>query len=169
MNRAKPTSARKAPWTSWDAWLSSPPGKYVLEWEQAQFDHIVSDIFGYHALQIGLPQLSTLQENRMPLQIILRAPHDKPNQGDSSEHTWHAVDGMPEELPFTSQSLDLVILPHVLEFAADPHAVLREVERVLMPEGRVVISGFNPASSWGLRQYLSHILGQTPYLSLIHI
>ncbi|QWD79285.1 class I SAM-dependent methyltransferase [Polynucleobacter sp. MWH-Spelu-300-X4] len=164
MNRAKPTSARKAPWTSWDAWLSSPPGKYVLEWEQAQFDHIVSDIFGYHALQIGLPQLLTLQENRMPLQIILRAPHDKPNQDDSMEHTWHAVDGIPEELPFTSQSLDLVILPHVLEFASDPHAVLREVERVLMPEGRVVISGFNPASLWGLRQYLSHILGQTPYL-----
>ena len=164
MNRAKPTLASKAPWTSWDAWLSSPPGQYVLAWEQAQFDHIVSDIFGYHALQIGLPQISTLKENRMPLQIILRAPHDKPSQGETPEYTWHAVDGFPEELPFANQSLDLVVLPHVLEFASDPHAVLREVERVLMPEGRVVISGFNPASLWGLRQYLSHLLGQIPYL-----
>jgi SAM-dependent methyltransferase len=164
MNRAKPTIASKAPWSSWDAWLSSPPGKYVLDWEQAQFDHIVSDIFGYHALQIGLPQISTLQENRMPLQIILRAPHDKPAQNEEPTYLWHAVDGLPEELPFANQSLDLVVLPHVLEFAVDPHAVLREVERVLMPEGRVVISGFNPASLWGLRQYFSHILAQTPYL-----
>ena len=161
MNQSESILKTKAPWTSWDAWLNSPPGKYVLEWEQTQFDHIVSDIFGYHALQIGLPQISTLKENRMPLQIILRAPHDKPESGES---IWHAVDGIPEELPFASQSLDLVILPHVLEFASDPHAVLREVERVLMPEGRVVISGFNPASLWGLRQYLSHLLGQTPYL-----
>ncbi len=57
-----------------------------------------------------------------------------------------------EELPFASQSIDLLVLPHALEFADDPHRVLREVERVLMPEGQVVISGFNPISLWGLRQ-----------------
>jgi SAM-dependent methyltransferase len=56
------------------------------------------------------------------------------------------------ELPFASQSLDLVILPHVLEFAAEPHQVLREVERVLIPEGQVIVCGFNPASLWGARQ-----------------
>ena len=161
MSQPTDTDHQQAPWTSWDAWLGSPPGKYVLKWEQTQFDHIVSDIFGYHALQIGLPQLPALTENRMPLQMILRAPHDKPN--DESDGQWHTIEGIPEELPFASQSLDLVVLPHVLEFATDPHAVLREVERVLMPEGRVVISGFNPASLWGLRQYCSHLIGQ-PYL-----
>ena len=161
MSQPTDTDHQQAPWTSWDAWLGSPPGKYVLKWEQTQFDHIVSDIFGYHALQIGLPQLPALTENRMPLQMILRAPHDKPN--DESGGQWHTIEGIPEELPFASQSLDLVVLPHVLEFATDPHAVLREVERVLMPEGRVVISGFNPASLWGLRQYCSHLFGQ-PYL-----
>ncbi|MCQ4062135.1 class I SAM-dependent methyltransferase, partial [Klebsiella pneumoniae] len=56
-----------------------------------------------------------------------------------------------EELPFESQSLDMIVLPHVLEFSEDPHQLLREVERVLMPEGRVVITGFNPMSLWGLR------------------
>jgi SAM-dependent methyltransferase len=161
MSQPTDTDHQQAPWTSWDAWLGSPPGKYVLKWEQTQFDHIVSDIFGYHALQIGLPQLPALTENRMPLQIILRAPHDKPN--DEASGQWHTIQGIPEELPFASQSIDLVVLPHVLEFATDPHAVLREVERVLMPEGRVVISGFNPASLWGLRQYCSHLVGQ-PYL-----
>jgi SAM-dependent methyltransferase len=161
MSQPTDTDHQQAPWTSWDAWLGSPPGEYVLKWEQTQFDHIVSDIFGYHALQIGLPQLPALAENRMPLQMILRAPHDKPN--DEPGGKWHTIEGIPEELPFANQSLDLVVLPHVLEFATDPHAVLREVERVLMPEGRVVISGFNPASLWGLRQYCSHLVGQ-PYL-----
>ena len=56
-----------------------------------------------------------------------------------------------------------MVLPHVLEFAADPHQILREVDRVLRPEGRLIISGFNPASLWGARQYCSRLIGN-PYL-----
>jgi SAM-dependent methyltransferase len=62
-----------------------------------------------------------------------------------------------DALPFPNQSLDLVLLPHTLELARDPHDTLREVERVLVPEGRVVIVGFNPASLWGLRQQRAHL------------
>jgi len=62
-----------------------------------------------------------------------------------------------DALPFDSASLDLVVLPHTLEIARDPHLTLREVERVLVPEGRVVISGLNPASLWGLRQRRAHL------------
>ena len=161
MKHTAPAQDTQRPWTSWDAWLNSPPGQYVLNWEQTQFDHIVADIFGYHALQIGLPQLSSLKENRMPVHIILRAPHDRPEE--QPDH-WHTINGLPDELPFASQSIDLVILPHVLEFAEEPHAVLREVDRVLMPEGRVIITCFNPASLWGLRQYWGRLMGLQPYL-----
>jgi SAM-dependent methyltransferase len=58
----------------------------------------------------------------------------------------------PLQLPLASQSVDMVALPHVLEFHPHPHDVLREVERVLMPEGQVVISGFNTVSLWRARQ-----------------
>ena len=58
----------------------------------------------------------------------------------------------PLQLPLASQSVDLLALPHVLEFHEHPHDVLREAERVLMPEGQVVISGFNTVSLWRLRQ-----------------
>ena len=58
----------------------------------------------------------------------------------------------PVALPFAAASLDLLVLPHTLELSIDPHAALREVERVLVPEGRVVISGLTPTSLWGLRQ-----------------
>lgn len=57
------------------------------------------------------------------------------------------------ELPFPAQSLDLVVLPHTLEWVDDPHACLREVERVLVPNGQVVITGFNAMSLWGARQF----------------
>jgi len=59
------------------------------------------------------------------------------------------------QLPLASQSVDLVVLPHVLESHDHPHEVLRETERVLMPEGQVVISGFNTGSLWRLRQMFS--------------
>jgi ubiquinone/menaquinone biosynthesis C-methylase UbiE len=60
-------------------------------------------------------------------------------------------------LPFKENSLDLVVLPHALELNVDPHATLREVERVLVPEGKVVICCLNPASLWGLRQRRAHV------------
>jgi SAM-dependent methyltransferase len=63
------------------------------------------------------------------------------------------------ELPFESASLDLVLMPHALEFAPDPHATLREVERVLVPEGRLVVSGFNNWSLWGARQAMGRATG----------
>ena len=149
------------PWTSWEKWLQSPPGRYVLGWEQRCFNQIVADVFGFHAVQIGLPQINALAENRMPLQAILVHSHD--SRQEAARFNWHPIEGSATELPFANESIDLIVLPHVLEFAADPHYILREVDRVLRPEGRLVISGFNPASLWGARQYLSRLIGN-PYL-----
>ncbi|MBL0391669.1 class I SAM-dependent methyltransferase [Ramlibacter monticola] len=133
-------------------WFETPPGRYLLAWERAEFDRAVADIFGYHALQMGLPELDALQANRMP-------------------HKWlalteaQAVRGPVKPdivtefsaLPFEENSLDLVVLPHSLELNLDPHTTLREVERVLVPEGKLVICCLNPASLWGLRQRRAHL------------
>ena len=156
-----PSQMPAPPWSSWEKWLQSPPGQYVLRWEQKCFDHIVADVFGFHAVQIGLPQINALSENRMPLQALLLHAND--NREYATQFHWHLIEGNTSELPFANESIDLMVLPHVLEFAADPHQILREVDRVLRPEGRLVISGFNPASLWGARQYLSRLIGN-PYL-----
>lgn len=140
--------------------LRSPQGRYVVEWEQRQFDHLVADIFGYHALQLGLPEIDALRENRMPLRMCAT---DSADSASSAPRCPLAVLTRYDELPYDSQSIDLVVLPHILEFAAEPHQVLREVDRVLVPEGQVVIAGFNPLSLWGLRQVLTR-LGLPPYL-----
>jgi SAM-dependent methyltransferase len=139
--------------------LRSPQGRYVLEWEQQHLDRAVADIFGYHALQLGLPEIDALRENRMPLRICAAERVDE----DDDLHCALSVLNRYDELPFATNSIDLVVMPHILEFAAEPHQVLREVDRVLVPEGHVVITGFNPLSLWGLRQLLTR-LGMAPYL-----
>jgi SAM-dependent methyltransferase len=144
--------------------LRSPAGCYVLEWEQEQLDAAVADIFGYHALQLGLPELDTLRENRMPLRFCA-ADRRLTLPTEAGGHDRVAVINRYEELPFATHSIDLVVMPHILEFASDPHQVLREVERVLVPEGHVVITGFNPTSLWGLRQSGTR-LGASPFLPL---
>jgi SAM-dependent methyltransferase len=127
-------------------WLQSAPGQALLRWEQAQLDTAVADIFGYHALQLGTPQIAALQNNRMPYQWI--ADH-------ANREKVHLMMDF-EALPFPEACLDLVVMPHSLELSRDPHASLREAARVLVPEGRLVICGFNPASLWGWKQQREH-------------
>jgi len=115
-----------------------------------RLDALTADIFGFNAVQIGLPVINTLQANRMQNKWVTDT-HVPGSPGGGSE-TRVVVAHDFTEWPFASQSLDLVVLPHVLEFTKEPHQVLREVERVLIPEGQVIICGFNPASLWGARQ-----------------
>jgi SAM-dependent methyltransferase len=133
-------------------WLDSPAGAYLLAWEQAQLDAAVADLFGYHALQLGVPSLQALRANRMPHRWL--ALQDVPEAGSPQLAVADFLTDFTA-LPFPANSIDLLVLPHALEFSADPHAALREVERVLVPEGRVLICGLNPASLWGWRQQRS--------------
>lgn len=132
------------------AWLETPLGRYVMAWEEARFDALVADIFGYNAVQLGIPEFDFLRTNRMPFRF-------KVGGGEV------LVQADFTALPFAPNSLDLVVLPHVLEFASNPHQVLREVERVLVPEGHVVIAGFNPLSLFGLKRRLMGEGGAYPW------
>jgi SAM-dependent methyltransferase len=138
-------------------WLETEAGNYVRAWEQACLDALTVDIFGFNAVQIGLPQIQALQANRMQSKWLTDTHLPASLGEDQSRRIVVAHDFA--ELPFASQSLDLVVLPHVLEFAKEPHQVLREVERVLIPEGQVIVCGFNPASLWGARQVLGRASG----------
>jgi SAM-dependent methyltransferase len=167
----------------WPAWADSAPGRYVLAWEQAQLDAVVSDIFGYHALQLGVPRLDALRENRMPYrgivldpgssacapfsppppagrtagETVLRHPATGPAHGPGGRST---IWGDFLELPFESRSVDLLVLPHTLEFTSDPHGLLREAERVLVAEGRLLVTGFNSLSLWGMRHSIGRMTGR---------
>ncbi len=123
---------------SFTNWLMSSEGDYLRRREQAWFDETIADVFGFNAVQIGLPQWQVMRNCRVRHQVCL----DISPFGD--------IQGDPLNLPFASQSLDLLVLPHTLEFSVAPHQILREAERVLIAEGHLMLSGFNPWSLWGL-------------------
>ncbi len=75
-------------------------------------------------------------------------------RGDAATSEFACLLGDAAALPVATGSMDVLILPHVLEFEDDPQAVLREVERVLKPEGRLFVISFNPLSLRGMLQYL---------------
>src|SRR5688572_11514210 len=126
-----------------EEWIETPLGHYLVEREQDYFDRAVADVFGYNAFQVGMPEIDLLRASR--IQLRARVAPDGP------------VDMRADfrDLAIASNSVDLIVLPHVLEFAEHPHQILREVARVLMPEAHVVISGFNPLSLWGWRRFFN--------------
>jgi len=128
-------------------WFATEQGGYVLRREQDYFDRTVADIFGYNALQLGLPEHDFLSNSRVPLRFT------------AGNQPGNAVRLICAELPFASTSLDLVLMPHLLEFAEHPHQILREAERVLMAEGSLILSGFNPFSLWGMHRALGRKQG----------
>ncbi len=132
------------------AWFESDMGHYVLGREQDWFDTVCADLFGFNAMQVGACGVDFLRVNRMPYRFCCGL--------DTGQ-----VACLPEQLPIDGQSLDLLALPHVLEFSASPHQVLREAERVLRPEGQILIAGFNPLSLWGMRRLVSRGEGGWPW------
>lgn len=122
-------------------WWQSPLGQSVFTLERGIIQSLGRHFHGYHQLQLGLEPL---------LLPHVHHPHQQTVMAPSAD-----VLGCNETLPFKSHSIDTVLLGHVLEFSADPHQVLRDVERVLVADGTLILSSFNPWSLWGLRCLLS--------------
>jgi SAM-dependent methyltransferase len=123
-------------------WFKSPLGQYLLRLEYGYINPIVMDTFGFYAIQMGNFDIDFLHHSRIPNKFSLNSNH--PDLMASNE-----------ALPFDEASVDLIIAPHILEQMAEPYELLKEIHRVLMPEGRLIISGFNPMSLWGIKRLLS--------------
>jgi SAM-dependent methyltransferase len=133
------------------SWFDTALGQYVLEREREFYDRVVADIFGYNALQYGLAQIDLLRTSRIPSRWCIGSTGPIGLKADY------------RDLPIAANTIDLVVLPHVLEFTDDPHQILREVVRVLVPEGQVLISGFNPWSLLGLKRIAPSARAQIPW------
>lgn len=132
-------------------WFNTPLGMHLLECEQSYFDEEVANVFGFNAFQIGQTQHDFLRMSRMQLRCSVGPDGSARVRSDF------------EQLPIQSSCADMVILPHVLEFSDNPHQVLREVARALMPEGHVIVSAFNPWSMWGLRRLVGKQRHEFPW------
>jgi SAM-dependent methyltransferase len=127
-------------------WLTTTPGQRLLLAEKAALEAALDSVFGDQLVQIGEwggDCFRGLARTRRHLVLA-----DTPGDGTS------AITRL-DDLAVASDSVDAVLLPHALEMTDYPHAVLREVDRILRPDGHIVSLGFNPFGFWGLRHRLS--------------
>jgi SAM-dependent methyltransferase len=144
------------------AWFTRIPGRWFQAEERAQLAKILPNLFGYHLLQIGdLYSKGCLNTTRIPHCMVVDV--ELQNPPPARERARSGVQGAAECLPVATDYLDVVLLPHTLEFTEHPHQVLREVERILIPEGHVVILGFNPWSLWMLWRLALGWRGRPPW------
>ena len=142
-----------------EGWFESTLGQSLLSYEQPIYDQAVSDLFGFHAVQVGLPQVDCLKNSRIP--HVMTAGNATGDIHCESDY-----------LPFAESSIDLLCMPHALEFSDNPHQTLREAARVLVPEGYLIMTGFNPFSFWGLKRLLRKKKGypwEGQFFSLLRI
>ena len=140
------------------AWQKSTTGQYLRAHEQAFFDEAVVDLFGFNALQMGCAETDLLRQSRIANRYQLSAFNLQSVNKTAITHVLCEDDF----LPFEDMSVDLLLLPHRLEFSERPHQTLREASRVLMPEGHLLISGFNPLSAWGAKSACKKALSASP-------
>ncbi len=144
-----------------DIWWKTPAGQMTIDWEQAQLDLLVADRFGFHAMQLGSPAIDGLRSNRMPHRWLVGVASTETMvvKGEGSHRSTQVwVDD--DALPFGGDTMDLMLLPHTLEYSSDPHGCVREAYRALRAEGVLVITGFNEWSWWGLSQWVRRRLAK---------
>jgi len=139
-------------------WFGQYPGQGFLEQETDCLNELLPKLFGYYLVQLGMAGSFdlALEECLIGSCLVLAA-------NSSSDQV--RIDAQVElsQLPITTDSVDAVLLPHSLDFSSDPHQLLREVERIMIPEGRIIISGFNPWSLFGLYKLLLQRKGKIPW------
>ncbi|GAB4296220.1 MAG: methyltransferase domain-containing protein [Methylophaga sp.] len=124
-----------------DRWWQSPLGQDLLSVEREMLSQLDEPLLGYFYLQLGGNESCLPHSNRTCSQYLVASTGD--------------VLAEPEFLPFKSHSIDNLLLLHVLERSTDPHQLLREVERVLAADGKLILCCFNPFSLWGIRRLFS--------------
>jgi SAM-dependent methyltransferase len=150
-SRQTPESKR---FDSIEDWYLSETGQYLLEELETRLNPMLATTFGYYSLQVGCAGLAgrLQQACRIKHQFTL-------GEADQASH----IQASPSMLPIASDSVDLVVLMHHLSNTSEPHAILREAFRILIPEGKLVIIDFNPKSLWGLRHYFQSWLEHVPF------
>lgn len=141
------------PWLMVRDWYSTDLGQALLSQEKELLSVLLDQIFGFNLLQLGCLQESSSNVNNKEFTAHSRTSYQYiiESLSNSNQATpFTQLVSSFEQLPIQTNSIDAVILPHTLEFEQNPHQILREVDRVLVAEGKAIFLGFNPFSLWGL-------------------
>ena len=133
-------------------WYADGAGRQVLESGRAILDQLLPGLFGYHLLQLSVSEDPLYGNSTISHKVCMGL-----TPGDRN------VVASPAQLPFDDDSIDVVVLHHMLDFCDAPQTVLREVSRVTLSGGHVIIVGFNPVSPWGLARAALGWRSQPPW------
>ena len=136
-------------------WTGTTLGQALIRQECEQLDLLLAKLYGPIAIQYGAPDFSQFLQSSNAIRRI-HSLNDKNSQEPTLSRV--LLYSLPSAMPYDAKSVNLLILPHVLEFSTDPHQILREAERVLVPEGHLVLVCFNPNSLWGIRRSINRIV-----------
>jgi len=134
-------------------WFSSDLGRQLLTSEKGVIDELLAGLFGYHLMQVSI--LNDLLTDASQINHKLCLGLCEKDKG--------SLQASALELPFASDSIDLVLLHHILDFYQSPKNILKEAARVILPSGHLVILGFNPMSLWGLWKSVAKWSGNAPW------
>ena len=137
-------------------WFASSGGLRLEVAEREILGRFAEDLFGYYLVHLHNPGKATNAFDACPIRNQLHLCIDP--GGALCD-----LQALGEQLPLQSDSVDAMVLRHSLDFSLDPQQVLREVERVLIPEGRILIAGFNPLSLWGVWRLFLRGRGRVPW------
>lgn len=151
-------NAQNSPLARLQDWYRSPLGQTVARVECVSVERLLCQTFGYYLIQIGAVETfaDALTASRIRHRVLI------PGLPTSGQHAPQILSDA-HQLPFAADSVDAILLPHTLDVVADSRAVLSEVERVLIPDGRVIIVGFNALSAWGLWGWMGRTTGRAPW------
>lgn len=138
------------------AWTQTKLGQSLITEELRKLNHLLTKLYGPTAVQFGVLGMCEYIQSSSAVHHLLAVSHAIPDDGDVP---LTVISAAAEAMPLETKSVSVLLLPHVLEFSNDPHRVLREASRVLVPEGHLVMVCFNPLSSWGVRRGLSRLIG----------
>ncbi|MFT6624852.1 MAG: SAM-dependent methyltransferase [Cycloclasticus sp.] len=153
----KKSSPLKSP-TGLRRWFKTPIGEIYRRAESTLLSQKLSENFRAEVLQLDF--VGWEDEFHEAMRFAHYTILDKQTSGKTK---YTRVVGEADSLPIDTHSVDIVIMPHTLEFEDNPHQVLREVNRTLKPEGIILLMGFNPWSLWHLPRFLPKAWQKTPW------
>ena len=142
-----------------EKWLRQLPGTALREAEKECLQDLLESLFGYYLVRVEAVDWGPLSLDRHRIRLSVEIVPGGMAVGYGSL----GIQSEAEHLPIAADSIDVVLLQHTLDFCRDPHQVLREAERILIPEGKLIIVGFNPWGGWGLWRLFRRSAGAAPW------
>lgn len=133
-----------------EQWLQGSLGQELLREEKKYVDEALTNLYGFHLMQLGISRDVDLTQASTINHRFAFTPSHVHHAENNGAVRLSAAQADIEKIPLGSESIDVALLHHVLEFTEHPHQLLRETARVIIPRGYVIIVGFNPFSWFGV-------------------